>query len=61
MESLKKPLSSVDFSGQALAFASTRLNICDESAESGGSFWTEQPGAKYMVATASAAGIVNRR
>jgi len=53
VKSLGKPLASFSFRGQVPAFAGTRLNVCGEPAEGGGSFWTEQSGGKNMVATAT--------
>jgi 3-methylfumaryl-CoA hydratase len=50
-KSLGKPLATFDFRGQVPAFAGTRLDICGEPADDGGSFWTEQSGGKNMVAT----------
>ena len=50
-KSLGKPLATFDFRGQVPAFAGTRLDVCGEPADGGGSFWTEQSGGKNMVAT----------
>ncbi len=54
LRSLGKPLTSFDFRGQAPAFAGTLLDLCGEASEGGGALWTEQSGAKNMVATATA-------
>ena len=54
-KSLGKPLASFDFRGQVPAFAGTRLDVCGEPADNGGSFWTEQSGGKNMVATVTVA------
>ncbi len=53
-KSLGRPLATFDFRGQVPAFAGTRLDVCGEPAENGGSFWTEQSGGKNMVATVTA-------
>ena len=50
-KSLAKPLTSFAFRGAVPAFAGTRLDVCGEPAENGGSFWTEQSGGKNMTAT----------
>ena len=55
LTALGKPLAGFDFRGQTPAFGGTRLDICGEPTESGGSFWTEQSGAKNMVATVTVA------
>ncbi|MFM5932307.1 MAG: MaoC family dehydratase N-terminal domain-containing protein [Novosphingobium sp.] len=52
-KSLGGALETFDFRGQVPAFAGTRLDICGEPAEPGGTFWTEQSGGKNMVATAT--------
>lgn len=46
-----KPITGFDFRGQSPAFDGTALNICGEPSEDGASVWTEQSGAKNMVAT----------
>ena len=53
--SLDKPLATFSFRGQVPAFAGTRLDVCGEPAEAGGTFWTEQSGGKNMVATVTTA------
>jgi 3-methylfumaryl-CoA hydratase len=53
VKSLGKPLKAFDFRGAAPAFAGTRLDICGEPAEAGGTFWTEQSGGKNMTANAA--------
>ncbi len=54
VKSLGKPLTSFDFRGIAPAFAGTWLDVCGEAVEGGRSFWTEQSGAKNMVASVTA-------
>lgn len=48
---LDKPITGFDFRGQAPAFAGTLLNVVGEATDEGASVWTEQSGAKNMVAT----------
>ena len=50
-KSLGKPLASFSFRGQVPAFVGTRLDVCGEPTDDGGSLWTEQSGGKNMVAT----------
>jgi 3-methylfumaryl-CoA hydratase len=49
---LGRPLSSFDFRGQTPAFDHDVLGICGDETDTGASVWTEQGGAKCMVATA---------
>ncbi|MDB5724625.1 MAG: 3-methylfumaryl-CoA hydratase [Novosphingobium sp.] len=51
-----KPITGFDFRGQAPAFDGTLLNVCGDPTEAGASLWTEQAGAKSMVATVHCAG-----
>ena len=46
-------LATFDFRGQSPAFAGTVLHVCGEKSEAGARLWTEQGGAKCMVATIS--------
>lgn len=48
---LGKPITGFDFRGQSPAFAGTPLNVLGEATDEGASVWTEQSGAKNMVAT----------
>ena len=48
-----RPVTAFDFRGQTPAFAGTRLDVCGEASEGGARLWTEQGGAKCMVATIS--------
>jgi 3-methylfumaryl-CoA hydratase len=48
---LGRPITGFDFRGQTPAFAGTRLDICGDPGEAGATVWTEQAGAKNMVAT----------
>lgn len=49
---LGKRLAAFDFRGQSPAFDGAMLHVCGEPAEGGASLWTEQGGARNMVATA---------
>ena len=53
---LGKAITGFDFRGQSPAFDGTPLNVCGEPTEGGASVWTEQSGAKSMVATIHAGG-----
>ena len=48
-----KPLSTFEFRGQSPAFAGTTLHVCGDLTEAGIDVWTEQGGAKCMVASAT--------
>ena len=48
---LPGPVTGFEFRGQSPAFDSIPLHVCGEPAEGGASLWTEQGGAKRMVAT----------
>lgn len=52
---LGAPLAAFEFRGQAPAFAGTVLHVCGEPAEGGARVWTEQGGARNMIATATTA------
>jgi len=47
-------LATFDFRGQSPAFCGTTLHVCGEKTDEGISIWTEQGGAKCMVASATA-------
>ncbi|MCB2079409.1 MAG: MaoC family dehydratase N-terminal domain-containing protein [Novosphingobium sp.] len=47
-------LATFDFRGQSPAFCGTTLHVCGEKTDEGISVWTEQGGAKCMVASATA-------
>lgn len=51
-----KPITGFDFRGQAPAFDGTPLSVCGDPTEDGANVWTEQAGAKNMVATVHCAG-----
>ncbi|MEO5586978.1 MAG: MaoC family dehydratase N-terminal domain-containing protein [Novosphingobium sp.] len=53
---LEQPITGFDFRGQAPAFDGTMLNVCGDPGDTGASVWTEQSGAKSMVATVHTAG-----
>lgn len=46
-----RPITGFDFRGQSPAFGGTALNVCGDPTDNGASVWTEQAGAKSMVAT----------
>jgi 3-methylfumaryl-CoA hydratase len=48
---LSPPITGFDFRGQQPAFDSVPLYVCGEPAAGGASLWTEQGGAKNMIAT----------
>lgn len=48
---LAAPITGFDFRGQQPAFDGVPLFVCGEPAENGANVWTEQGGAKNMVAT----------
>ena len=48
-------LATFDFRGQSPAFCGTTLHVCGEKTDAGIDVWTEQGGAKCMVASATAA------
>jgi 3-methylfumaryl-CoA hydratase len=48
---LKSPITSFDFRGQSPALDIETLHVCGEPTEGGATLWTEQNGAKNMVAT----------
>jgi len=47
-------LATFDFRGQSPAFCGTTLHVCGEKTDAGIGVWTEQGGAKCMVASATA-------
>jgi 3-methylfumaryl-CoA hydratase len=47
-------LATFSFRGQSPAFAGTTLHVCGEKTDDGIDVWTEQGGAKCMVASATA-------
>jgi 3-methylfumaryl-CoA hydratase len=48
---LAAPISSFSFRGQSPAFDGVALHVCGQATENGADVWTEQGGAKNMVAT----------
>lgn len=48
---LGRPVTSFEFRGQQPAFDGLPLHVCGMPTENGASVWTEQSGAKSMVAT----------
>lgn len=50
-QNLAAPITGFDFRGQAPAFVGATLNVLGEATDEGASVWTEQSGAKNMVAT----------
>lgn len=48
---LDKPVTGFDFRGQSPAFDGMALHVCGNPAEDGATLWTQQGGAKNMVAT----------
>lgn len=48
---LSQPITGFDFRGQSPAFAGITLNVLGEATDEGAGVWTEQSGAKNMVAT----------
>jgi 3-methylfumaryl-CoA hydratase len=48
---LKTPITSFEFRGQTPAFDGVTLHVCGDATADGASLWTEQGGAKRMVAT----------
>lgn len=50
---LGRPLTSFQFRGQSPAFCGTTLDVCGQKTDDGIDVWTEQSGAKCMVASAA--------
>ena len=55
-EQLAAPITRFEYRGQAPAFDGAMLHVCGEPTATGASLWTEQGGAKAMIATATCAG-----
>lgn len=52
-QKLGKPIAGFEFRGQSPAFGGTQLYVCGEQNGEGATLWTQQAGAKNMVATAT--------